>query len=292
MTITPLSHGFENEVDKPRRKTVIRASNLGGFDFKGHLLKLAQYRDLIYTLSLHRIKVRYKQSLLGITWALLQPIAMMIIFTLIFSFIARMPSDGIPYPVFAYTALLPWLMFSTAVSNGSNSLISHTQLITKVYFPREILPLTYVVAAVCDFLIASMALLGLLAYYRVALTWNLLWLGPIVLVLVGFISAMTLILSAVHVRFRDIAFAVPLMLQVWMFSTPVIYPLSAVPERIRSIYELNPMVGIIENFRRVVLQASGPDLRTLCISAIISAVLLMMAYVFFKRVETTMADVI
>jgi len=268
----------------------IRPPSIFGFNLLANLSKLLQYKDLVWTLSLHRIKVRYKQSVLGILWAFLQPISMMLVFTFIFSLIARMPSDGIPYAIFAFTALLPWNYFSTSVSNGTSSLVKDAQFVTKVYFPREILPITYIVAALFDFAIASILLAGLMIYYQVALTVNVLYVLPILLVLTCFALAISFIFSATQVRFRDIGMAVPLLLQLWLFATPVIYPLSAVPARWRSFYALNPMVGIIESFRQVVLKGEPPDMRSLMFSAVVSVILLFFSYLYFKRVEATMAD--
>jgi lipopolysaccharide transport system permease protein len=275
-----------------RRKTVINPPSLSAFDLPNRIATLIRYRDLLYTLGLHRIKVRYKQSLLGVSWAVLQPVSLMLIFTFIFSLITRMPSDGTPYAVFAYTALLPWTYFANALSSASNSLVSHSHLVTKVYFPREILPLTYVMAALFDFLIASSALAGLLIYYGIGLTVNALYAIPIMMVLTMFVTAMAFLFSALQVRFRDVGFAIPLLLQLWMFATPIIYPLSAVPERIRSFYMLNPMVGVVQNFRLAVLHGASPDLRILGVSALISVALLAVSYIYFKRVEATMADII
>jgi lipopolysaccharide transport system permease protein len=275
-----------------RRVTTIRAPSFSLLALLGGLAKLAQYRDLLYTLSVHRIKVRYKQSVLGIAWAILQPLSLMLIYTVIFSYIARMPSDGAPYAVFAYAALLPWTAFSSALANATNSLISHTHLVTKVYFPREILPLTYVIASIFDFIIASSVFLGLLLYYHVSLTLNALYAVPVVVVLMIFATAMSLFLSATQVRFRDIGMAMPLLLQLWMFATPVVYPLSAVPSRLRPIYSLNPMVGLIESFRHVMLYGAAPDFRLLGLATLISIVLLVASYIYFKHVEATVADVI
>lgn len=275
-----------------RRQTVIRPPSVSQLNILNNLRRLAQYKDLLYTLSVHRIKVRYKQSVLGIAWAVLQPLALMLIYTVIFSYIARMPSDGAPYAIFAYVALLPWTYFSTTLTNATNSLVSHSSLVAKVYFPREILPLTYVIAAFFDLLIASTVLAGLLVYYKVALTVNAFYVLPIVLVATVFITAVAFLFSAVQVRFRDIGMGMPLLLQLWMFATPVVYPLSAVPERFRGFYVMNPMVGVVENFRRVILQGAPPDFRLLAISALISFILLPVAYIYFKRVEATVADII
>jgi lipopolysaccharide transport system permease protein len=261
-------------------------------DLVGNLRKLWQYRDLFYTLSLHRIKVRYKQTALGILWAIVQPLAIMLIFTLIFSVIVSMPSEGVAYPVFAYTALLPWTFFSTALLNGTNSLVNNSHLITKVSFPREILPLTYVVAALFDFVIGTSILVALITYYSVPLTLNYLYALPIVLLLAMLATAASFLLSATQVRFRDIGIGMPLLLQVWMFATPVVYPLSAVPEGLRGLYLLNPVAGLIDNFRRVVLYDTPPDFFSLGISAAISFLLLIVGYARFKRVEATMADMI
>src|SRR6267143_4017846 len=233
--------------NRPRRVSVLGPPSLSGMNLIRDLAKLRQYSDLLLTLSIHRIKVRYKQSVLGIFWAILQPLSMMLIFTFIFSLIARIPSDGAPYAIFAYTALLPWNYFSTAVSNATNSLVSHSQFVTKVYFPREILPITYVVAALFDFLVASTLLAGLMIYYHVRPTVNAFYALPIILILTCFALAMSLLLSATQVRMRDIGVAVPLLLQLWMYATPVIYPLSSIPPGLRPYDQLNPMVGVVEN---------------------------------------------
>ena len=268
----------------------IRPASLSGVNLLTSLKKLAQYKDLIWTLCVHRVKVRYKQSILGIFWAILQPLSVMLIFTFVFSIIARMPSEGAPYAIFAYTALLPWNYFSSGVANGTVSLANHAQFVTKVYFPREILPITYVGAALFDFLVASTLLAGLMIYYRVPLTINALYAVPIILVLTCFALAMSFLFSATQVRFRDIGVAVPLLLQVWLFATPVIYPLSAVPERLRPFYTLNPMVGIVENFRRVILNGVAPETSSLLLSAAIAIILLVVSYLYFKWIEATMAD--
>jgi lipopolysaccharide transport system permease protein len=268
----------------------IRPPSLSGINLIASLAKLAQYRDLVWTLSVHRVKVRYKQSVLGVLWAILQPLSVMLIFTFVFSLIARMPSEGAPYAIFAYTALLPWNYFSSAVANATNSLTAHAQFVTKVYFPREILPITYVAAALFDFAVASTLLAGLMIYYQVAPTLNALYAVPIILTLTCFALAISFFFSATQVRFRDLGMAVPLLMQVWLFATPVIYPLSAVPARWRSLYELNPMVGIIENFRSVMLRGAAPEIDSLLISAAVSLILLVISYLYFKWVEATMAD--
>ena len=271
---------------------IIRPVSFSPLDLLRELRELWQYRDLFYTLTVHRIKVRYKQSVLGLAWAILQPLSLMLIYTVIFSVIAKVPSEGVPYAVFAYAALLPWTFFSSSLTNATQGLVSHSQLVTKVYFAREILPLTYVSAALFDFAVASTFLFALFFYYGVGLTLYALYAIPILILLTALATAFSLFFSAMQVKFRDIGVAMPLLLQLWMFATPVVYPLSAVPQRFRSLYVLNPLAGAIENFRRVVLQGVEPDFHSLAISAIIAAILLPSAYLYFKRVEATMADVI
>src|SRR5437870_3817938 len=258
----------------PSRLSIIRPPSLSGMNLIQDLAKLREYRDLFYTLSAHRIRVRYKQSVLGVFWAILQPLSMMLIFTFIFSYIARIPSEGAPYAIFAYTALLPWNYFSSGVANATNSLVGHSQFVTKVYFPREILPITYVVVALFDFLVASTLQAGLMIYYHVPLTRNACYALPIILALSCFALAMSFFFSATQVRFRDIGVAVPLLLQLWLFATPVIYPLSEVPARLRPFYMLNPMVGVIDNFRHVMLDGSAPNFKSLLVSAVVSIILL------------------
>lgn len=277
----------------PRRVKVMRAPSFSLTRLSDEIATLIQYRDLLYTLSAHRVKVRYKQSILGIAWAILQPLSLMLIYTLIFTVITKIPTNGnVPYPVLTYTALIIWTYFSTALTGATNGLVSHNQLVTKVYFPREILPLTYVIAALFDLLIASPVLLGLMLYYGVSLTFNALYAIPIIFIMTMFITSASFIFSALQVRFRDIGMALPLMLQIWMFATPVVYPLSAVPERFRSLYMLNPMVGVVENFRRVIVEGAPPNFYEVGISALLSIILLPLAYIFFKHVEATIADII
>jgi len=279
----------------PRQQKVIRRISFSPLRLFADLTELIQYRDLIVTLSVHRLRVRYKQSLLGVSWALLQPLSLMVIYTLIFSRVAKMPSDNLPYTVFAFAGLLPWIYFQSVLVNATNSLVSHSNLITKVYFPREILPLTYVIAALFDFLIASTILIAMMLYYRVPLTPNVFYAFPVVVVLTLFACSMAFLLSASQVWFRDIGVAVPLLLQIWLFATPVVYPLSAIsalPRKVQSIYILNPMVGIIEDFRRVVVRGMPPDFYLFNISALVAIAILPVAYIYFKRAVATAADII
>ena len=271
---------------------MIRPPSLSGISLLASLTKLWQHRELLWTLSVHRIQVRYKQSVLGILWAILQPVSMMLIFTFIFSFVAKVPSDGAPYALFAYTALLPWTFLSSAVSNATNSLVSHAQFVTKVSFPREILPLSYVVVGLFDFAVAATLLIVMMFHYHVSLTVNAFYAVPLILLLSCSAIGMAFLFSATQTRFRDIGVAVPLLMQLWLFATPVIYPLSVVPARIRPIYQLNPMVGVIENFRHVILLGAPPDVQSFAISAVTSVVLFVCSYLYFKWMDATMADFI
>jgi len=275
-----------------KRTKIIRPPAFSFSSIARGLRDLAAYTDLLITLSMHRVRVRYKQSALGLAWAVLQPLALMFIYTIIFSVFTRVPTKGTPYPVFVFCALLPWTFFATSLSNTATSLVGHTQLITKVYFPREILPITYVVAAIFDFLVATAILAALMAYYAVPFTLTALYAIPAMLVAIALAMALGLLLAAIQVRFRDIGLAMPLLLQIWMFASPVVYPLSSVPARFRAWYDLNPMVGVVDSFRRSLLENAAPDPGLLGQSAAITAVLLPLSYMFFKHREATMADLI
>jgi len=248
--------------------------------------------DLFVTLTEHRLRVRYKQSTLGWCWAVLQPFALMLIFTLVFGRIARVPTDGVPYPLFAYSGLLMWSFLATGLSNAIHSLTAHAQLITKVYFPREILPLTYVAAAVFDLVVASGVLALLLAYHGHGLSWQAVYALPVAGVLIALVTGLAFLLSAFQARFRDVGLAAPLLLYVWMFATPIAYPLSSVPAAYRQWFVLNPMTGIVDSCRRAVLHSAAPDLSTLAWPVLLAGILLPVGYVVFKRAEKTMVDVI
>jgi lipopolysaccharide transport system permease protein len=271
---------------------VIRPANSAWPNVAAHLRRLFEYGDLLRTLSIHRINVRYRQTLLGIAWAVVQPLLMMTVFTVVFSRLGQMSSEGMPYALFAYAALLPWTFFSTAVSNATGSLVNHSALITKVYFPREILPITYVIAALFDFIIGLAALAALMVWYQVPITAAVLYLVPVVALLAAWILAVALVVSAAQVRWRDVGVAMPVFVQILMFVSPVIYPLGLVPEAWRPWYLLNPMAGIIDAFRDVLLRAQFPDLTPLAYSAAVTACALPLAYLVFKRAEATMADIV
>lgn len=260
------------------------------------LRRLRESGDLFVTLSLHRINVRYRQSRLGMMWAVIQPLAMMVVLTMMFRFLRVMPAGEVPYPLFAYAALIPWTMFSTGLTNASTALTSHASLLTKVNFPREILPLTYIVVALADTMIASTVLAGLMLWFGVPLTLTALWSVPAIASLTGLLIGLGLLLSALQVRYRDVGLAMPVLVQIWLFATPVLYPLSAVkaalPPPLYSLYTMNPMAGVVDTFRRGVVLHQDPDFTALAVSIGTVLVLVPVAYGYFKYVELTMADVV
>lgn len=261
-------------------------------DLPSQLGRLVAHHELLRTWVEREIKVRYSQSLLGMAWAILQPLALMLIFSFVFSRLAGIPSDGVPYPIFAYVGLLPWTFFASSVGFAVPSLVGQMNLVTKTYFPREILPLATVLATLADFAIAALLLLLLLGFYRIPIGWPILALPLILLAQVVLTFGLVLIGSALNVFFRDIRFVVPLALQVWMYLSPVIYPSSLVPADWQAVYRLNPMVGIIESYRRVFVFAAWPDWPLLLGSLLAGLTLMVAGYVFFKRVEMRFADAI
>jgi lipopolysaccharide transport system permease protein len=229
--------------------------------------------------------------MLGGLWAVLQPLAMMAVFTMVFTRLVKLPSEGVPYALFAYAGILPWNFFSGTVSSATGSLVSHAQLVTKVYFPREILPISYAISAIVDLLIGSVALIALAVFYHVPVTGELTAVLPIVALLGACSLSCGLFLSAVQVRFRDVGIALPIALQLLMFGSPVLYPLSVVPASWRPLYLLNPVAGLIDGFRRSVL-GIPLDLQALSMAAVVTALMLPVAYLAFKHAEVTIADVI
>jgi lipopolysaccharide transport system permease protein len=278
-----------------RRLRIIRPPSFSVVQLLGSLSEVQDYLDLILTLSAHRIKIRYKQSLLGISWAIFQPLSLMFIYTMLFSLMNNVPTSGIPYALLSFGGLLPWLCFQSALTGGTNGVVSHGSLISKVYFPREILPLTYVIAALFDFVIGSSVLAVMMLYYGVPITAKVLYAVPIMTTLALFVLSVSWITSMLQVRFRDIGVAIPLALQIWMFATPVVYPMSSahsLPPPWFAVYMANPMVGLIENFRRVVLLGEAPDIRSFMISLLATIILFPIAYIFFKHADATAADII
>jgi lipopolysaccharide transport system permease protein len=256
-----------------------------------NLRDLWQYRDLLYILTMRDIKVRYKQTLLGAAWAIIQPLFTMLIFTLFFGKLAGMPSDGIPYPIFAYAGLLPWTFFSNAVTNSGNSLVGNSNLITKIYFPRMIIPMASVASGLLDFVIAFGLLVVLMFYYGVGLSINLLML-PVLLVLTSFLAiGVGMWMSALNVKYRDIRYALPFLIQLGMFASPIIYPLSLVPEKWRWVMALNPLAGQIEAYRSAFF-GKPFDWLSLGISAVLTFAVLIYSAYNFRRMEKSFADII
>lgn len=256
------------------------------------IFKLYNYRELLYALIVRDIKIRYKQSVLGMLWAVLQPLSLMIIFTLVFSRFARIPTNGIPYPVFSYCALLPWTFFATSLSFAIPSLVNNISLVTKIYFPREVFPIAAVAACFFDFIIASLVFVGMMIYYKVALTAALVFLPVVIVIQITLTLGIAFLASAVNVFFRDIRYIVPLAVQIWMFLSPVIYPLNMVPEKYRGLYVLNPMAVLLESYRSIVLDGTLPPVNLLGMAAIVSATLFMVSYTIFKNLEMRFADLI
>lgn len=250
------------------------------------------YRGLLYFLIWRDVKVRYKQTAIGAAWAIIQPVVTMLIFTLMFTRIVLMPTDGLPYPIFVYTALLPWNLFAGAVTRSSESLISQGRLITKVYFPRLIVPLAATAVGIVDFALAFIILIGMMGWYSIAPSWNLLALPLFLLLAVLAASAFGLWFSALNVRYRDVGHALPFVIQVWFFVSPVAYPTSTVPRDWRLLYSLNPMASVVEGFRWALLGGPAPNLSALAFSALLVGVLLFGGLVFFRRMERTFADVV
>ena len=258
-----------------------------------NLTDLWSYRELLYFLILRDVKVRYKQTLLGVLWVIIQPLLMILIFTLLFGRLAGLQTrtGGIPYPIFACAGLLPWTFFATAITNSSNSLVGNAQLITKIYFPRLIIPAAAVAAGLVDLALAFVILAALMAYYGVGATGSLILVPVLTMLLLLLTLSVGTFLAALHVKYRDIRHAVPFMLQLWMFASPVIYPATLIPERWRWVLGLNPMTGIIEAFRGA-LFGGKIDWRLLAVSAAVTLALLLYSCVAFRRMEKSFADVI
>ena len=254
--------------------------------------ELWRYRELIYFLTWRDIKVRYKQAVLGIAWALLQPLLTVLIFTVVFGILLETPSQGLPYPLFAISALLPWQLFANALQRSSISLVGNANLITKIYFPRLAIPLSSVMAALVDFGVSFFVLIGMMVYYRYMPGWNILWLPVIILFALLTALAVGLWLSAINVQYRDVQHMVPFIVQVWMYASPIVYPIEIIPEGIwRTLYGLNPMVGVIQSYRWALLGGDQPD-ATMMVSIVVVLILLVSGVYYFRRMEKTFADIV
>lgn len=256
------------------------------------LLEFRRYRELFFFLIWRDVKIRYKQTLLGASWAIIQPFFMMVIFTLMFGRMAGIDSEGVPYPVFSYAALVPWTYFQYAVTQSGNSLVANSKLISKVYFPRAIIPASSSLSGLVDFAIAALVLIGVMVYYDTPITAGLLLWFVFLVPLVVFATALGMIFSAMNVKYRDIKYTIPFFLHVMLFVSPIIYPASNVPERYRLILQFNPLVGILDAFRAVVIPNRAIDWNTLGIACAVTAVLCVIASVYFYRTERSFADLI
>ena len=272
------------------RPSIVIEPRRGFFDLD--LKSIWEYRDLLYFLVLRDLQVRYKQTAIGVAWVILQPLLTMVVFTLIFGKFAKIPSDGLPYPIFAYSALLPWHLFSSSLSRGGGSVVGNSSLISKIYFPRLILPISGVLSPIVDFAIAFVILIGMMIWFGSIPSWGVLTLPLFILLAMLTALAVGLWLSALNVRYRDVGHAIPFLIQLWMFASPVVYPVNMIPEKWRLFYSLNPMAGVIEGFRWALLGKASPDFSVIAISALMVLTLLALGLLYFRNTERTFADVV
>lgn len=263
-----------------------------------NLRDLWLYRELVYFMTWRDLKVRYKQTLLGVSWAVLNPFLQMVVFSIVFGQLAKVSSDGLPYPIFSFTALLPWTLFANALNNASRSLVSHQNMVTKIYFPRLVLPLASVVAGVVDFLIAFLVLIGMMIYYnatgatQLSLNWAMLTLPLFLLLALVTALGVALWLSALYVKYRDVNYIIPFLAEVWKYISPVVYSTTLIPAKWQIIYALNPMAGVVNGFRWALLGTqTAPDIRLL-ISVGVALVVLISGLFYFRNMEKTFADTI
>jgi len=287
-----------SSVARVEESPIIRIQPSRGWSALG-LREVWVYRELLYFLVWRDVKIRYKQTVLGAAWAVLQPVLTMLVFTIFFGGLAKVGSDGLPYPIFSFTGLLPWTFFAQGLTQSSGSILSSSSLITKVYFPRLVIPISSVLAGAVDFAIAFVILVGMMAYYGIAPSVAVIWWLPILFLLATVASlGVGFWLSALSVEYRDVRFVVPFFVQMWLFVTPVIYPASKVAGKLeqlglpRWLYGLNPMAGVVEGFRWALLRTGRPDMAVLSASAIVAVVLMVSGAFYFRRMERGFADVV
>lgn len=256
------------------------------------LREMWEYRELAWFLVWRDVKVRYKQAALGAAWAILQPVLAMLVFSIFFGRLAGMPSDGLPYPLFVYTALVPWTFFAYSLDQSANSLVTNSQIVSKVYFPRALAPLASSLSGLLDLGLALLVLLGMMAYFGVWPTWNVIWLPAFVLFAVVASLAVGMWLSALNVMYRDVRYTLPFLVQIWLFATPVVYPSSLLSEPWRAVYALNPMVGVVEGFRWALLGLPAAPTAQVIVSFLTSMLLLLGGFIYFRRVEDGFADIL
>jgi lipopolysaccharide transport system permease protein len=280
----------QSAIRNPQFPTLRIAPSNGWVSLK--LNELWEYRELLYFLIWRDIKVRYKQTALGAAWAIIQPFFTMVVFSLFFGRLAKVPSDGIPYPIFSFAALVPWTFFANGLSQSSNSLVGSANLITKVYFPRLTIPIASVLSGVVDFLLAFVVLLGMMLYYRMMPTANVVWL-PLFMFLALIASlGVGLWLSALNVEYRDVRYVVPFITQFWLFVTPIAYPSSLLQQPWRTLYGLNPMVGVVEGFRWALLGTKTAPGPIIAVSSTAALIILLTGAFYFRRMEKTFADIV
>ena len=254
--------------------------------------ELWQARDLLYFLTLSNIKVRYKQTLLGASWAIIQPFFTMVVFSLFFGRLAGMPSDGIPYPIFSFAALVPWTFFANGLAQSSESVVRFANTVKRVYFPRLVIPLSSIMSGLVDFAIAFVVLLAMMPWFGIGPTVHVVWLPAFLLLAVVTALGAGFFLAALNVEYRDVRYVVPFLIQCWLFATPIAYPSSLLPEPWRTVYGLNPMAGVIEGFRWALLGTGDAPGPMLAVSTVIAVLLLVAGTLYFRRVERTFADVV
>jgi len=253
---------------------------------------IVKHRELLYTLTWRHIKVRYKQSFLGIGWAILQPFVTMVVFTVVFSKLLNVPSNDIPYPIFVYSAILPWSFFSKSISQATVSLVGNVNLITKIYFPREIIIYSIILANGFDFIIAAIIYVVMMIYFNVLVNWNILFIFLLIFIQIILTVGVSLLASAVNVKYRDVGYVLPFFLQLWMYACPIIYPISLIPDSYKLWYMINPMAGIIHSYRGILTQGIQPDFVNLGIPILITAIVVILSYKYFKKAEAYFADII
>lgn len=279
----------EAGVSLPRRKLIIqKRGGLLDIDWSA----LWEYRELGYILIWRDVTVRYKQTAIGVAWVILQPLITMLIFTAIFGMLAKVPSDGVWYPVFSLTALLPWTYFAQAVTRAGESVVANAKIVSKIYFPRLWLPLSMVVSPLIDFALSMVLLFGLLLYAGIPLSWKVVTLPAFILLAMLTALGLSLFTSAMNVKYRDVGHAIPFVIQIWMYLSPIVYPVSLVPEHWRWLYGLNPMAGVIEGFRWALLGRTAPDPVVMAESVIVLLLVVISGLVYFRKMERQFADII
>jgi lipopolysaccharide transport system permease protein len=250
------------------------------------------YRELAYFLIWRDIKVRYKQTVLGAAWAIIQPFFAMVVFSLFFGKLAKVPSDNVPYPIFSYAALVPWTFFANGLTQSANSLVGGANLVTKVYFPRLLIPISSVLSGAVDFVLAFAVLLGMMLFYDTAPTWNIVWLPALLLLALTTSLGVGLWLAAMNVQFRDVRYTLPFLTQLWLFATPIAYPSSLLPEPWHTLYGANPMAGVVEGFRWALLGTDTAPGSIIIVSSFTALALLVGGAYYFRHLERTFADVV